>query len=271
MMRPFSPFAKVQDCSWLTVGDVNGWDAARLMDMGAKNVTASDLSGIRLQHAQTEGLIQNYRVENAEALSLEDKSIDIVFCKEAFHHFPRPWLGMYEMLRVAKRAVLLIEPRDWIIDRGSTTISGPKGILKALSHWLRQKMGFAIPNQSASKLFRLGDKPNYEEVGNYVFSVSSREIEKVALGINLPAIAFLGLNDQSEEGLWKHEAIESNPEYLRLKNSLEKADKLSRAGIGGTSYLLIAVFVELPSPELTADLESLGWYVKKLDRNPYLR
>lgn len=175
------------------------------------------------------------------------------------------------MLRVAKQAILLIEPRDWIIDRGSITVSGPKGSLKALSNWLRQKIGFAIPNQSVSNLFRLGDKPNYEEVGNYVFSVSSREIEKVALGLNLPAIAFMGLNDHCEEGLWKHEAIDSNPEYLRLKDSLAKADRLSKAGIGSTSYLLIAVFLELPTPELTAELESIGWYVKHLDRNPYLK
>lgn len=270
MMEPFLPIARSIDYSWLTVGDAHGWDAARLTALGARNVTASDLSGIRLKHAQQEGLIQNYRVENAEALTLPDKSTDIVFCKEAFHHFPRPWLGIYEMLRVAKRAVLLIEPRDWVIDHGPLSISGPKGNLKSTWQWLRRKFGLSLPKQPVSNLFRLGDQPGYEEVGNYIFSLSSREVEKVALGLNLPAIALMGLNDHISEGLWQHEANESNSEYQQLKSTIENANKSSSAGIGSTSYLLVIMFLEMPTTEVFTELNSIGWYVKKLDRNPYL-
>ncbi len=271
MMAPFQPFAELDNYSWLTVGDANGWDAARLISMGAQNVAASDLSGVRLENAKKEGLINEYRVENAESLSLADKSVDIVFCKEAFHHFPRPWLGLYEMLRVAKRAVLLIEPRDWIIDRGPLNILGPKGTIRSLMIWMKQKLGLSLPNQPVSKLFRVGDKPGYEEVGNYIFSLSSRELEKVALGLNLPAIALLGLNDVFEKGLSQHEANESNSEYRRIRDCLEKADTASLAGIGGTTYLLAAVFIELPSPEFIKHLTSKGWHFKFLDSNPYLK
>ena len=34
----------------------------------------------------------------------EDNSFDIVFTKESMHHWPRPYLGIYEMLRVAAKS-----------------------------------------------------------------------------------------------------------------------------------------------------------------------
>lgn len=72
--------------SWLTIGDAHGWDAARLRSMGASNVTASGLSGIRLEHAMIERLSQNYRVENAESMTASNGESDVVFCKEAIPH-----------------------------------------------------------------------------------------------------------------------------------------------------------------------------------------
>lgn len=56
----------------------------------------------------------NYSVENAESLSFRDNEFEVAFCKEAYHHFPRPFLALYEMLRVASKAVVLAEPNDQI-------------------------------------------------------------------------------------------------------------------------------------------------------------
>ena len=64
--------------------------------------------------------IKNYKIENAENLSFEDKTIDFILCKESYHHFPRPMVALYEMLRVARNGVLLIEPNDaYIINKYS--------------------------------------------------------------------------------------------------------------------------------------------------------
>jgi hypothetical protein len=271
MMRPFAAFSALNNTSWLTIGDAHGWDASRLTRMGVENVTASDLSGERLEHAKCEGLIEQYRVENAEQLRAADNSYDFVFCKEAFHHFPRPWIGVYEMLRVARFAVLMIEPRDWIIDRGPINLVGPVGNLKAVTRWLKSKLGIPLPKLKPPQLFRLGDKAGYEEVGNYVFSLSSREIEKIALGLNLPAIGLLGINDHFENGLSDHPAKDSDPKFCQLKQSIENAERLSQSGIGGTSYLLTAIFKQMPSEDLITDLEKSGWYIKMLDRNPFLK
>jgi len=59
----------------------------------------------------------SYRVENAEHLDLESRSFDLVFCKESLYHLARPVLGLYEMLRVCRRAALWIEPCDTLAGR----------------------------------------------------------------------------------------------------------------------------------------------------------
>ena len=51
----------------------------------------------------------SYRIENSEQLALESRSFDLVLCKESLHHLARPVLGLYEMLRVCRRAALWIE------------------------------------------------------------------------------------------------------------------------------------------------------------------
>ncbi|WP_158308790.1 methyltransferase domain-containing protein [Desulfocurvibacter africanus] len=56
--------------------------------------------------------IPEYSVENAEKLSFANGSYDYLLCKEAFHHFPRPMIALYEMLRVARKGIVLIEPND---------------------------------------------------------------------------------------------------------------------------------------------------------------
>jgi SAM-dependent methyltransferase len=59
----------------------------------------------------------SYRIENSESLSLDARSFDLVLCKESLHHLARPALGLYEMLRVCRRAALVIEPYDTLAGR----------------------------------------------------------------------------------------------------------------------------------------------------------
>jgi hypothetical protein len=53
-----------------------------------------------------------YERQNGEALSYKNESFDFVFCKSGLHHFARPVLGLYEMLRVCRRKVAFIEPYE---------------------------------------------------------------------------------------------------------------------------------------------------------------
>jgi SAM-dependent methyltransferase len=73
------------------------------------------LSGIAepdeaIQKACEEDPRVRFEYANAEQLPFASASFDLVFCKESLHHLARPVLGFYEMLRVCRRAVILVEP-----------------------------------------------------------------------------------------------------------------------------------------------------------------
>lgn len=59
----------------------------------------------------------SYEVKNCENLEYESGSFDLVFCKEGLHHLARPVLGLYEMLRVCRTGVIVIEPYDTLLGR----------------------------------------------------------------------------------------------------------------------------------------------------------
>lgn len=71
----------------------------------------------RLQRLVADSDAISYEQQNMENLTLETASFDVVFCKEALHHLARPVLGLYEMLRVCEKAVVLIEPYDTLIGK----------------------------------------------------------------------------------------------------------------------------------------------------------
>jgi ubiquinone/menaquinone biosynthesis C-methylase UbiE len=55
---------------------------------------------------------------NAEDMSeVSDGEYDLVLVQDGLHHLPRPALGLTEMLRVARRAVVVIEPYDALVAR----------------------------------------------------------------------------------------------------------------------------------------------------------
>jgi ubiquinone/menaquinone biosynthesis C-methylase UbiE len=270
MMEPFRCFSDQTSWKWLTIGDGSGFDAARLLKMGVNDVTASDLSTARLALAAEQGLITRYCAQNAERMSTRDGEFNVVYCKEAFHHFPRPWIGLYEMLRTASDVVLLTEPRDWIIDRGKIQLIGPRGIAQKLWLWLVHKFLGRMPLVDPEHRYTLGENtPRYEDAGNFVFSASAREIEKVALGLDLPAVAFFGMDDEFQPGLHDSPADPENPKFARLSQRLSVSERRAAAGVGSTGLLLAAIFIRLPPQHLMDSLRECGWYVRLLPRNPH--
>ena len=164
--------------NWLTVGDYSGVEANYLLQRKQK-VTASDISDALLKEAYKDNLITDYSKQNAEHLSFDNDTFDYVMCKEAYHHFPRPYMAMYEMLRVCKKAIIVIgEPIDILSKMSSLVLI--KNVLDKINP------------QLINILWK--NRFSYEEVGNYVYKVSEREIEKLAVGMGLPLIAFISLN-----------------------------------------------------------------------------
>jgi ubiquinone/menaquinone biosynthesis C-methylase UbiE len=232
---------------WLTVGDGRfGIDSRYLAAHGAKALP-TDISTTLLEEAQALGLIAEYRKENAECLSLGDESFDFVLCKESYHHFPRPMIALYEMLRVARRGVLLIEPSDHeIADSVATVLSRlAKNLIKRI---LRRPAG--------------GHR--FEELGNYVYGISRREIEKLALGAGYPAVAFRGINDYYRDGIEFEPARAGSAAFREVRSRIARYDLLCRLGINQYGLLAALILRQLPDPGLADALRRHGYDVVRL-------
>ena len=255
--------AQFPDASWLTLGDGRyGTDANYLLSKGAKSVLATDISEPYLKKAKENGFINEYKIENAEALSFHDESFDFVLCKESYHHFPRPMVALYEILRVAKRGVILIEPQDSnIATPARINLGGAiKWCVQALKNRVKGVLGKA-------PYYNFG---SYEDVGNYVYSISEREIEKVGLGLNYDHGSFKGINDYYTAGVETTKAEEGVPLFQQVKKEIAKADRLSRNG-KKPAGLLIAMIHKTPvSAELHGSLQQKGIEVRALSKNPYV-
>jgi ubiquinone/menaquinone biosynthesis C-methylase UbiE len=243
------------NASWLTVGDGRfGTDAHWIINAGAQHVHASDISETLLKIGSEKGFIADYSAQNAESLSFKDRSFDYIYCKEALHHFPRPYMALYEMFRVAKKGVILTEPRDQVPDRGplAAMIYGFKSI------FLRKR---EIAH-------------TFEPVGNYVHSISERELDKFLLGMHYTYVAYAGCNDEYVEGV---EFLERDPalnEGKKIKSKILK--KIRRMnlynflGITKTGVLTAALFKDVPDASLLEQMQKAGWEVRRLPLNPYL-
>ncbi|MEX0351376.1 MAG: class I SAM-dependent methyltransferase [Paracoccaceae bacterium] len=254
MIKPASSLIKRDpNASWLTVGDGHfGRDGHILTQLGATSVHATDFSSPLLEIGKDRGFIGSCSLENAEALSFADNGFDFVLCKEAYHHFPRPYIALYEMLRVAKKGVILVEPRDENIDRGM------KSATKFILRTLRRKR--VMPHY-------------FEEVGNYVYTVSERELEKFMLGMHRTSLAFLPLNDHFTEGLGEASMPpKSDGEktlFKQMSDEIAKRDRQEKRRIRRSSHLVAILFKEPPASEMIKSLTDEGFRFALLPENPY--
>ena len=239
--------------NWLTVGDGRfGMDAMYLQAHGARTL-ATDISGTLLEEARAKGLIQEYRVENAEALSFHDHSFDFVLCKESYHHFPRPMCALHEMLRVARRAVLLIEPNDQAC---------PEGVVTTLSRLAKNLIKKTLRRPTAYH--------GFEEAGNYAYAISRREMEKVALGLALRTVAFKGVNDYYLRGVEFEPADPASALFRKVSGKIARYDLLCKLGINQPSLLAAIIFKESPFHGVKNALRRHGYDVVDLPENPFV-
>lgn len=248
---------------WVTIGDGRyGSDAYFLKKRGIGQVLPTDLSETLLKLGKEKGIIDDYRIENAEHLSFDDSTFDWAFCKEAYHHFPRPIIAVYEMLRVARKGIVLIEPNDGIIEsrHEANLYRGWEIFKRSLINAVKHSLGKSL-------FYPFG---GYEDAGNYIYTISRRELEKVALGIDLPWVAFKGFNDKYEKGFETELAEDKNPKFQLLKKKLEIADKRVKKGKGNYALLAVVMGKKPLTQETESKLKAVGFTVNKLPRNPYI-
>ena len=233
---------------WLTVGDGNWGSEARWIIAAGGNAHASDFSTPLLEKAANKGLIKNFSRQNAEQLEFQDDAFDFVLIKEALHHFPRPWLALYEALRVCRLGVVLFEPNG----EQPRLISNILRVLRRKSYNAHYK---------------------FEPVGNFLYAPNPHELDKLLLGLNLNHSAKVHYNDfwlSKEADAAPLEGGTARQGQLRSKvmKTIRRRDFLSQVGIvpyGKLGYTLL----KRTDQYVLSRLEAGGWKINELPSNPY--
>lgn len=233
--------------AWLTVGDM-GADAFYLRQCGVRNVTCSSLSDAQIKHVAALGHLPGISVAavNGEATGLADLSVDFVLVKEALHHFPRPMFAFYELWRIARHGLVLIEPTD-----------GPPRLLDGL----RKIVKLLLRGQSFAS-------QEFECTGNFLYRLSTSEIYKALAAMQGGGLAYRRFNQfyvarlvTGKSRFWRRSAF-----YLgvAIQNML-CAVRLMTPG-------LVACYVsKMPfSPSERSALKQAGYQVVDIPANPYL-
>jgi len=108
----------LKGCTMLEICCGSGMGAEIYSKWGA-NVTGLDLSTHAVARARARarrhGFETNFATGDAEAIDFPDQSFDIVTVHDGLHHLPNPYLAIAEMARVARKAIIVIEPaRSWL-------------------------------------------------------------------------------------------------------------------------------------------------------------
>ena|SRR2546421_4113902 len=246
--------AEFPGARWLTVGDGTYGTSSIYIAKQDGDALPVDINVSLLEVARQNGIIRDYKKENAEALSFPADSFDFAFCKEAYHHFPRPVLALYEMLRVSRTAVILVEPADWLPS------PVPRRILQSVKNQLKKLFKRDVPHP---------DTGNFEPIGNYVYNVSEREIQKIALGLNLPAVAFKRFHDVYIEGVEFEKADDQSKLLRKTRSGISRNDLLSRLGLSSQNHIAAVIFKTPPESSVRKKLNDAGYQVIDLPKNPY--
>jgi ubiquinone/menaquinone biosynthesis C-methylase UbiE len=260
-IEPLASYYKA--AKWLTLGDGRyGLDSIKLKNKYGINALPSDLSENMLTEAQRRGLIDEFKVENIENLSFENNSFDVLFCKEAFHHLPRPMIGLYEMIRVAKELVILIEPFDCPKKLSLTNREYLKNGMKILFNKFFKK-NFQIKHASDNYYYEIHDA--FETSGNYTYGINVTEINKIVHALDLAGFAFLPFNDTYKVGVEFEKATEEKEMFKYIKRHINLLDK---QGVHNTCTIVL--FKNQIAEPLRILMKKNGFVFPTRHLNPYI-
>ncbi len=259
MLAKLNPFIKKGE-KWLTLGDGRyGTEANYLISKGV-DALATDYSDNLLKIGLEIGFINKYQKENAESLTFKDNEFDYVLIKEAFHHFPRPWIALYEAFRVCKKGVILIEPNDQVSHKSNIFTK----LIKKTYDICKVIKGLNYNKYSYS----------FEEVGNFIYTTNSRELEKFLLGMHYRHIGLFELNDHYIKGVeyvdFSNKRFLNKSKILIFKIIIYLKDILSKLNLINHSININILFKKEPNNKVVEDMKSNKWNYKILPLNPFL-
>jgi len=230
-LEPFTKTLKGQTA--VTICDGRGVEASFLTMMGMKT-TATDLCGKHLKALAGNGTFENWSEENAESLSFPRDSFDWGVVKAGLHHLPRPLTGLYELLRVSRDGIMVMEGHDgW-------------GLRTIRNLFARHR--------------------DWEDAGNYVYRFRTREIEKICLGLNLPGFA------TSTRLIPYRSAYENIVKGTLGYNARIALNRLGNTVLQSQGNLFAAIiFKAAPSERQIELLAKGGFRYRALPRNPFAK
>ena len=121
----------------------------------------------------------------------------------------------------------------------------------------------------------LGKSGNYgfEKVGNFIYRINRKELEKFLLGMNYRDIAFNKVIDKYTSGVEfeKKQNLSNKGKflYLNLKLRIIYVQILNFFRIDDGGLLIAALFKEKPNENQKKILKMNNWLFKKLPKNPF--
>jgi len=249
MLRPLIGISQ-KESSWLTIGDGRYGSDARLLKTYYKDVCASDYWVELLSRVQEYGIDLRWKRINAEMIEEADKSYDYVLAKECLHHLPRPYMAIYEMLRVSRKGVAIIEPCD------------------SVQYW-KEIVKFILGRVSSL------DGYWFEPVGNFGYSFTIRDFEKIQLGLGRQYIASRHIGDFYHQAFEEMQCIgRTRAERLTslvVRTYIKIINLLTQLKLMKPRLVMTLLLKEVPTSEEICELRRNGWKVKRLPINPYNR
>ncbi len=231
--------------TWLTLGDgMFGSDAHYLKQQGA-NVVASSLSDETLKVALDEQFIKDYKIINAEKIEELDGAYDYLYCKEAFHHFPRPYVALYEMLRVASKAVVLTEPQQ------------------------NKARMLNVLKTGVKRVWRKDIHDEYEITGNYIYRLNVDEVIKIMTALDMRLVAYKKFNDFYMPSIVKGSRKGLNRSKFIFELGLGLQNLLCKIGLMDYGLACVILFKNSVDNGLRSNLKQRGFTFKELPKNPY--
>jgi ubiquinone/menaquinone biosynthesis C-methylase UbiE len=255
MLDFVEPLVEVSD-KWLTIGDSFGRDSQILKRKGVNTVVASNLDSRNLAIAQAAGTVDAFLEINAESIDLPDGSFDYVLCKDSLHHMPRPYLAIYEMLRISTKGVFFVDPQDSLVDWPVRKTDFHRELVP--DDLLQEKVSFRKNESDEEIVSRFIDW--YEDGAlNYVYTFSKRELRKLALGMGLPFYGFKCFNDWYDPNAAGENITENGPGFRKTIEQIALHDKICE--IVGVPYAYITgmLFKKTPAPAVAERLQQLGY------------
>ncbi|MCX7590744.1 MAG: class I SAM-dependent methyltransferase [Kiritimatiellae bacterium] len=232
----------------LTIGDGKGGKEAAFFKALGHEAIASDFCIEVLREAARRGIIDDFAEENAEKLIFPDDAFDLTFCKESLHHMQRPYLAIYEMIRVCCETAIIIEP--WYRHPSCQQVSTGMCLRRCFRRIIKGRDGGRLAPHPLPP-------PRYEESGNYVFKVNPYELTQCARAMGLPAVAIGYAHSAAGADLGRIRG----PELDRFKAEKERemAERDRIFGRGARPLLVFFFFKRPVAPEWREGLDAAGF------------